>query len=145
MPFLKYFAYVGGALLALLLFANWYLPTPDAERERADADRSTIRIHSIHKWPAAVAFDTTQPAIAAPPAVMAAEAPAPTPVAKPVRDAYALATAEPPAATAKPADTAKPVKRHVRRARTARPPAPGYGYVASYDQFGFRNGWASNW
>lgn len=145
MPFLKYCAYVGGVLLTLLLLANWYLPTPDAERERADADRSIIRIHSAHKWPTAVVFDTTQPTIVPPAAVTAAQAALPEPAsapAKPAREAYALAVAEPPAA--KPAEVAKPVKRHVRRARATRPP-PSYGYVASYDPFGFRSGWASNW
>ena len=32
----------------------------------ANADRSTIRIHSMHKWPGAVVFDTSQPTIVPP-------------------------------------------------------------------------------
>jgi hypothetical protein len=145
MPLLRYFAYVGAALLALLLVVDWYLPPLNAEPERASADRSTIRIHSQHKWPAAVVFDTTLPTIvpSAPTAVAAAGAP----VARPPREAFAMATE--PAPTVKAAEAMKPVKPHVRRTKVAR--APG-SRVASTYAFGFRNDfsasrtmWPANW
>ena len=59
MPLRGYFLYIGSALLALLLILNWYFPQPDAGPVRSDVDRSTIRIHSTHRWPQAVVIDTT--------------------------------------------------------------------------------------
>jgi len=77
-----YFAFVGSMLLMLLFVFDWYLAHSPAKAERADVDRSIIRIHSQHKWPSAVVFDTSQPTIIPPqPAVVIAE-PA---IAKPPR------------------------------------------------------------
>jgi hypothetical protein len=99
MPLMRYFVFVGGALLALLLIANACLPAlPVAEgsSSRASVDRSVIRIHSDRKWPERVVFDTTRPTIVQVPTVVAmAEAPLPqkSTVAEPakgrVREAYA--------------------------------------------------------
>jgi hypothetical protein len=133
MPLARYFAYVGGVLLTLLFIVNWYLPPLSAEGARADVDRATIRIHSTHKWPKAVVYDTTLPTIV-PPATAAVE----TPAAERVREAFAMVEAPEaakPAEAAKP-DAVKPAKPHVRRARVAR--APG-NRVASYDTFGWRS------
>jgi len=137
MPLLRYFAFVGSALLALLFIVTWYLPPPSAEAERADADRSIIRIHSQHKWPEAVVIDTTLPTIVPPPAPVVAEAPAAA--AKPAREAFALATEMP---AVKPAVAVKPVKHHARRSKVARAPA---GPVESYEPFGFRPMWVARW
>ena len=65
---------MGGALIALLFFADWYMPPLSAEPNRAGIDKSIIRIHSLHKWPEAVVFDTSLPTIIPPP-VVAAELP----------------------------------------------------------------------
>jgi len=137
MPLLRYFVYVGGALLALILIVNWYLPPSDAESGGDSVDRSIIRIHSQQKWPAAVVFDTTQPTIVPPPAIAAAAA-AVEPSAKPPSEAFAMATEPAPAAApaVKAAEAVKPAKPRVRHARVARPPG---SRVASYDSFGFRN------
>ena len=106
MPLMRYFAFVGGALLALLLIANVCLPAlPVAEGSHSTVDRSVIRIHSDRKWPERVVFDTSRPTIvpAPAPAVVVAEAPSPqktaaiqpvkTPAVQPgkgrVREAYA--------------------------------------------------------
>lgn len=51
MPIGRYFLFVGGALLSLLFLADQYLPKPALSRERADIDKSTIRIHSIKRQP----------------------------------------------------------------------------------------------
>ena len=138
MPVFRYFAYVGGALLALILIVNWYLPPLTAEAERGSADRTTIRIHSQQKWPAAVVMDTTQPTVVPPAATTAAAAAVEAPVTeaavtRPPREAFALAEATP---AVKPAETAKPAKPHPRRPRVARAPV---SRDAGYDSFGPRN------
>jgi hypothetical protein len=77
MPVVRYFLFVGGALLALLLISDAYLPKLPAA-ERADADLPVIRIHSDRKWPERVVFDTSHPTIvAAHIANMTASIPAP--------------------------------------------------------------------
>jgi len=105
MPVMRYFVFVGGALLALLLIANACLPAlPVAESSSSSAavDRSVIRIHSDRKWPERVVFDTTRPTIVPAPTVAAmAEAPSPQksataePVKGQVREAYAQLRANP--------------------------------------------------
>ncbi len=143
MPIGRYFLFTGSLLLALLFLVDWYFQPSSAEPARADADRATIRIHSTHKWPKAVVFDTTLPAIVPPTAAAVAEAV----VAKPPREAFAMAAE--PAPAGKAAEPVKPAKPRVRHARPAH--APG-NRVASYDFFGFRNEffasrsrWPSSW
>ena len=123
MPVFRYFAYVGGALLALLLILNWSLPAPDAESTQDSVDRSTIRIHSQQKWPAAVVFDTTVAAVVPPPVAAAA---AVEPAAKPAREAYAMAVE--PAPAVKAAEPGKPAKPRVRRTKVARAPSEPFGF-----------------
>jgi hypothetical protein len=102
MPLMRYFVFVGGALLALLLIVNAFspgLPVTGAIRSTAaTTDRSVIRIHSDRKWPERVVFDTSSPTtVAAGPAPVVAEvAPAPPKVAalplkNEVREAFAQA------------------------------------------------------
>ena len=103
MPLMRYFVFVGGALLALLLIANACLPAlPVAASSRSTVDLSVIRIHSDTKWPERVVFDTTRPTIVPAPTVsVMAEAPSPrkSTVAEPakgqVREAYAQLRASP--------------------------------------------------
>ncbi len=81
MPLMRYFVFVGGALLTLLLIVSACLPAlPKApQNTQPTADRSVIRIHSDRKWPERIVFDTSRPAItpAPAPAAVVAEAPAP--------------------------------------------------------------------
>jgi hypothetical protein len=80
MPLMRYFVFVGGALLALLLIANASLPAlPVAEGSRPVVDRSVIRIHSDTKWPERVVFDTSRPTIVPAPVAVVAAAAAPSP------------------------------------------------------------------
>jgi hypothetical protein len=58
MPLLKYFGFVGSALLSLLLALNWLLPEAKTESVNADAERPVIRISSIEKLPEKVDIDT---------------------------------------------------------------------------------------
>ena len=133
MPIGRYFLYIGGVLLALLLIADWWLPSLGSESAISGVDRTTIRIHSAQKWPTAVVIDTTLPTIVPPPATTTAAPAPPPPVPKPVREAYALAEATP---ETKPVEAAKPAKPHVRRPKVARGPI---GQDAGDDMFGFRN------
>ena len=67
MPIARYFIFVGGTLAALLLIADWCLPTPPAMfAKQLVIDRSIIRIRSAHKWPEKIVLDTSQPTITAP-------------------------------------------------------------------------------
>src|SRR5262245_66283067 len=75
MPIFRYFMFVGGALLTLLLGVNLVMPQPGAVEATAvvsSNDAPTIRIRSDRRLPERVVLDTSQPAIA--PAVKTAEA-----------------------------------------------------------------------
>ena len=59
MPVFPYFGWVGSFLLATLLAANWCLPAPSAPHAGVPLDQKIkIRIHTDHKWPERVVFDT---------------------------------------------------------------------------------------
>ncbi len=137
MPIGRYFLFTGSLLFALLILADWYFPASSAEPARLDADRSAIRIHSAHKWPKAVVFDTTLPATM--PTITAVAA-VETPTAKPAREAFAMASEQPSAI--KPVQAVKPTKPRMRHTRTAGATAR---HVASYDAFAFRPMWAPSW
>ncbi len=78
MPVLRYFMFVGGALLALLLIVSaWMPPAPPAASSGSATDLPVIRIHSDHKWPDRVVFDTTRPTVTPAPPTVVAQAPSP--------------------------------------------------------------------
>lgn len=150
MPLGRYLAYTGGVLLALLFLIDWYLPRPVVDPGHADVDHPTIRIHSMHKWPGAVVYDTSQPTIVPPAPPVTAEAPAPPVVAEAPaesapREAFAMAPKPDPAPAAAP-------KHVTRRVRVARNPAariasydrPGYEQP-SFGMFGFRPQFPAGW
>ena len=99
MPLAAYFRNVGAVLLALVLLADFYLPTAPVVQKVA-AHRPVIRIYSERKGLEPVIFDTTQVVFAAvtpaswdrnPPAPPAApDIPANDVDASGVRDAFAL-------------------------------------------------------
>ncbi|MDA9469308.1 hypothetical protein [Bradyrhizobium sp. CCBAU 53415] len=92
MPILRYFVFVGGALLALLFAANFVFPAaPVAEAvATASNDQPLIRIRSDRHLPERVVLDTSQPTIAAP-EVKTASVAAPRP---PVQEGLPPALAE---------------------------------------------------
>lgn len=145
MPVLRYFLYVGGALLTLLLVANALLGQPPANVVVSSAETPVIRIHSDKKWPEAVVFDTSQPTIApAPVSVAKADvAPAASPKAG-VREAFAQVPLSEQTSTV---DTRKPeVKRHLKRkvarTRPTQPPWQPMMMAAQQPHFGwFGNTW----
>jgi hypothetical protein len=65
LPIARYFSFVGATLAALLLIADWCLPTPPAMfTKQLVIDRSIIRIKSARKWPEKVVLKTSQPTMA---------------------------------------------------------------------------------
>jgi hypothetical protein len=137
---LRYFAYVGGALVALLLVCAAMLGKPPASESTvaSAAEGPTIRIHSERKWPERIVLDTNAP-MPAPP-VRVAEAPlvqpAPAPVpgeaaAKPhTKEAFAQLAADQPSKRVAQLRKAEP--RVVPRRRFARARFAPYGYAPYY-------------
>jgi hypothetical protein len=70
MPLMRYFGFVGSALLLLLFALDWYLPQPVVEPVRAVAEKPVIRISSIEKLPERVVIDTSLPTIVPPPTAL---------------------------------------------------------------------------
>jgi hypothetical protein len=124
---LRYFMYVGGALLALLLLCAAILPKPPVADSTivSASDAPAIRIHSEQKWPERVVLDTNAP-MPAPVKVVQAVPPAGPQSASAkarAREAFAQSPADGPKEQAvtdvtKP-DPKPPVKRRIARARPA--------------------------
>lgn len=139
MLLVRYFAYVGAGLLALLFVSDAYLPQlPVAET--APADLPMIRIHTDRKWPERIVFDTSIPAI---PATIAATADAPAAAPAQVaaaqvhmRDAFAQLRPPEPAQT-EPSDPKRAQPNSQRKRKVAkRRAAPPMVLVAQQPQFG---------
>ena len=67
MPLFQYFGWVGSFLIAALLAANWCCSAPISPAPRSDVpldQKINIRIHTDHKWPERVVFDTTRSTLA---------------------------------------------------------------------------------
>lgn len=146
MPVLRYFLYVGGALLALLLVVNSVIPAAPVDQQNVAsatvADQPSLRIRSDHKWPERIVFDTNQPTIVPPPATkVETVAIAPSAAAATVAEYSAKARVRESFAQFKPSDDqvvkhepkAQP-KRKVAKARVAPPPMRQF---AQQSQFGF--------
>jgi hypothetical protein len=123
MPLVRYFLWIGCALLALLLIANWYLPELPAA-ERTSVDRPLIRIQSEKKWPERIVYDTSRETVV--PASAGSKQPDASPAAAgnvlaAARDAFAEAPAshagQPQSADQKKPDAKAHVKRKVARRR----------------------------
>jgi hypothetical protein len=75
---LRYFGYVGGALLALLSVCNAVFPKPPLpEVLSSGSDLPAARIHSDKKWPERVVFDTSMVPVASPASATIAQADTP--------------------------------------------------------------------
>jgi hypothetical protein len=163
MPIFRYFVFVGGALLALLLVVNYSLsdaPVTQAVAtvgdETAVSDLPLIRIRSDRKPPERVVLDTSRPTIV-PPAVKVAEAtqpPAQSAASEPdqmsaearVRETFAQFV--PPhgktdvksdAAAVKKAEVKSSTKRKVARAHSLPPRGQPMILVAQQPHFGLFN------
>ena len=146
MPIARYFLFVGGALLALLLAVDAFAPQQPAvaaSQAVASIDKTVVRIRSDQKPPERVVYDTSLPTIV-PPAVVAAAVAPPVPVAAAaadaqakVRDTFAQFVPE-----AKKPDAQAQRKRKVAKARPAHPMQgqPSQIRVAQQSPFGFFGG-----
>jgi hypothetical protein len=142
MPLARYFLFVGGVLIALLLLvAGPDRPNPPvAEQANTESPAIRIQIHSDRKWPERVVYDTSRPAIVPPPAARSAPE-----AATPSNDGSAN-TREAFAST-QPSPASKPVsasleqresKQHQRQHKHAkrRTPPPTL-FAARQPQFGW--------
>jgi hypothetical protein len=132
-PLVRYFLFVGSALLVLLFLANWYWPaasavvTEDDQAQVTSADKAILRIRSAQKWPQKIVFDTSTPIDVPPPAGVAIiPPPAPVMAVLPASALNARAEIKP----------ATPVRKTARR-RVPRPEA-----VAAYPT---APAWSWNW
>jgi hypothetical protein len=143
MPLMRYFLYVGAALLVLLFVAGEAIPTlpvvPAAQATSTAADLPTIRIHTDRKWPERVVFDTSAPTIV-PTQSQTAKNEAGVAVPVQVVDASIKVTSRDAFAQLAPTDLKKPgpkpqQKRKVAKRRVAPPTAPTM-LVAQRPSFG---------
>jgi hypothetical protein len=126
---MRYFLYVGAALLALIFVAGQAFPTLPAtsavQETNTAADLPTIRIHTDRKWPERVVFDTSNPTII-PAQTQIAKNEAAVAAPAPVADVSTKVAARDAFAQLAPTDLKKPtpkpqLKRKVAKRRVAPP------------------------
>jgi hypothetical protein len=156
MPVARYFLFVGGVLLALLLAVDAFVPQQAIVASQAappSVNKTVVRIRSDQKLPERVVYDTSLPTIVPPPAVTA-QVTAPV-VARSVAavsaDATAQARVRETFAQYVPAEAKKPEpqvqrKRKIAKSRPA-PLAQPQMRVAQQSHFGFFGGpsWNTTW
>ena len=155
MPVARYFLFVGGVLLALLLAIDALVPQQAivASQAASSVNKTVVRIRSDQKLPERVVYDTNLPTIVPPPVVTAqVTAPVVAPAAVPASaDASAQARVRETFAQFVPAEAKKPEpqvqrKRKIAKSRPAPPmqfAQPPQMRVAQQSHFGFFGG--SNW
>jgi len=152
MPVARYFLFVGGVLLALLLAIDALIPQQAivASQAAPSVNKTVVRIRSDQKLPERVVYDTSLPTIVRPPAVTAqVTAPVVAPPAAASADATAQARVRETFAQFVPAEAKKPEPQVQRKRKVAKSrPAPmqlaqPQMRVAQQSHFGFFGG--SNW
>jgi hypothetical protein len=156
MPVARYFLFVGGVLLALLLAIDAFFPQQAVVASQAapSVNKTVVRIRSDQKLPERVVYDTSLPTMVPP--VMAAQAVAPpVPVDASAADAGVQARARETFAQFVPAEAKKPEpqvqrKRKIAKSRPAHPmqiASQPQMRVAQQSHFGFFGGsnWNSTW
>ena len=152
MPIFRYFVFVGGALLALLLGVNLVLTRAEDGQATSVASRGEappIRIRSDRKLPERIVLDTSQLTIVPPAMQTAAVAPQPPVRAAPsmsgkagLRDTFAQFVPTEPkgeAATAKKAEARPLPRRKIARMRPMPPRWQPAMMLAQQPRFGFFN------
>jgi hypothetical protein len=86
----RYIAWVGASLIALLFVANWYLPKSSPEPAPEASNRPNIRIASMQQPPERVVIDTSLPTLGPPPPTLFGDAVPDHP--SPVLESYASLT-----------------------------------------------------
>jgi hypothetical protein len=139
MPLARYFFFVGGVLLALLLISGWWLPKfPMTETVDIGADKSLLRINSDRKWPERVVFDTSVAPIAPVQTATMQETVTPPTTetvvdgSANVRDAFAqLVPSDQKKPEPKPQRKRKLAKKHVAPPRVLVAQQPRFGFFVS--------------
>ena len=152
MPVARYFLFVGGVLLALLLAIDALVPQQAivASEAAPSVNKTIVRIRSDQKLPERVVYDTSLPTIVPPP-TMTAQAVAPLVPA--AGDATAQTRVRETFAQYVPAEAKKPEpqvqrKRKIAKIRPAQPMQFGQQpqmRVAQQSQFGFFGGPRWTW
>ena len=153
MPVARYFLFVGGVLLALLLAINAFVPEQAVVASQAgpSVDKTVVRIRSDQKPPERVVYDTSLPTIVPP--TVTAQAVAPPAPAVASADATAQARVRDTFAQFVPPEAKKPEPQVQRKRKVARSrPAPPMQFgqqpqmrVAQQSQFGFFGGPRWTW
>jgi hypothetical protein len=155
MPVARYFLFVGGVLLALLLAIDALVPQQAvvASQTAPSVDKTVVRIRSDQKPPERVVYDTSLPTIVPPTVTARVVAPSVPAVAS--ADATAQARARETFAQFVPPEAKKPEpqvqrKRKIAKSRQAPPmqfAQPPQMRVAQQSHFGFFGGsnWNSTW
>ena len=147
MPVARYFLFVGGILLALILAIDAFFPQQAVVASQAapSVDKTVVRIRSDQKPPERVVYDTSLPTIVPPVVTAQARAIAPAAVAEVVapanvRDTFAQFV---PSEAKKPTP---PVKRKIAKSRPMQIGQPQVR-VAQQSHYGFFGGsnWNSTW
>ena len=150
MPVARYFLFVGGVLLALLLALDAFVPQQAVVASQAapSVNKTIVRIRSDQKLPERVVYDTSLPTIV-PPTVTAQAVAPPVPA---VASATAQARVRETFAQYVPAEAKKPEpqvqrKRKIAKIRPAQPMQFGQPQmrVAQQSQFGFFGGPRWTW
>ena len=129
MPVARYFLFVGGLLLALLLAIDALVPQQAivASQAAPSVNKTVLRIRSDQKLPERVVYDTSLPTIVPPP-TMTAQAVAPVRAvapASPLADATAQARVRETFAQFVPGEAKKPDPQVQRKRKVAKSrPAP---------------------
>jgi hypothetical protein len=153
MPVARYFLFVGGVLLALLVAIDALVPQQAVVASQAapSVNKTVVRIRSDQKLPERVVYDTSLPTIVPPPSMTAQAVAPPAPAAapaSPLADATAQARVRETFAQFVPGEAKKPEPQVQRKRKVAksRPPmqlAQPQMRVAQQSHFGFFGG--SNW
>jgi hypothetical protein len=136
MPIIRYFVFIGCALVALLFSAERYLPAPVDRTDKAGIDKTIIRIHSARSLPEKIVFDIRDV-----PALATAAEPAPEEHEDRRREALAATPAASPLKTDDEAPSRKRAEERPRAQRSlklARRP-PDRRLV--FDRHDFFGGW----
>jgi hypothetical protein len=134
----RYFLYVGGVLLALLLVVGWCLPGPTPMASfGGPVDSASLRVRSDHKWPERMQFDTEAPSRLppSPPSVAETTSVAETPIEDPKLEAHAEIRPPEKPAVAKPKPRVQASRRHRQPqdgVRFAVNPSPQWGWGSSW-------------
>ena len=135
MPVVRYFLFVGGVLLALLLAVDAFSPqqVAVASNSAAGIDKTVVRIRSDQKLPERVVYDTNLPTIVPPTASVQVAA---APVALSA-DATAQARVRDTFAQLVPAEPKKAEPQVQRKRKVARSHANQPMRFAQQQHFGF--------